>query len=136
MTARADRTTRNDFPTAPRYPLERLLARAAARGVTLSDLELRVGNVLFHNDGRHLRAADVSDILLAGGQDVPPRLVAAALASLARCGITQALDAGGLTFYDVNLAPHLHVFDPETGTLSDADASLVVSAEALGAARH
>ncbi len=128
-----DRRRRPAAAAGRRYPRERLIERADARGVTLGDLQLRVGNVLFHNEGRHLRAGDVAAILAQGGQDVPPRLVASALDDLAHFGITQALVAGpGLRFYDVNLAPHLHVFDAATGTLRDADASLVVSADRLG----
>jgi len=130
------RPGRTDHPSRPalsspprRYPLDRLIERAVERGATLNDLELAVGNVLFHNEGRHLDDRRVRAILAAGGLDVSPRLARQALDALADRGIVQPIDVGdGLRFYDTDLRPHPHVWDPATGELRDADRSVVLLA--------
>ncbi len=118
---------------APRYPLERLLVRAAERGVALGDAEITVGNLLFHQPGRHLDCGAVVELLRCGGVDAAPAAVSRALATLARHGLVQEIEVEpGRYFYDIDLRPHVHVYDPVRGTLEDATTGVVVRSGAPG----
>ncbi len=109
-------------------PDERLAERLAEAGRRLPSAHLLVARTLFSKQGEHLAESDVVCLLSLDYPSMRVSLIHACLDDLTAWRVIQRIVIDEETvFYDVDMRPHLHVFDPARRELRDAPDSGVLS---------
>ncbi len=110
---------------------ESLPDRHARLGVRLAGLHKLIARMLFAHPGQHLSAEDVRCLLLVEFPSLAlsDHQISTCLADLARWRVIQRIEVDAENvFFDIDTTPHLHVFDPRTRELRDANAQGIVYA--------
>ena len=107
---------------------EHLARRLDEAGRHLPGSHLLVAKTLFARRGEHFSEADVVCLLSLECPSMRTSLIHTCLDELTAWKVIQriVIDEENV-FYDVDLRPHLHIFDPATRRLSDAPRKGVVS---------
>jgi len=98
---------------------EAVRARFTASGIGCTAQRLLVGQVLFARD-QHVSADRLLAMVVAAGARVSKATVYNTLNLFADAGLVRALQLDGdHTVFDSNTAPHYHLYDEQSGELSD-----------------
>lgn len=93
--------------------------------------ELRcVATQMFRYPGRHLCEDDVVGITTLCQPLMEEQRIRMVLDKLVADGVVQRIGVNGMSFYDLDTTPHLHVFDPSTKELVDAPETGVLQLQA------
>ncbi|MDA3869866.1 MAG: transcriptional repressor [Gammaproteobacteria bacterium] len=106
------------------FPLERnaVTALLRQRNITPTRQRLEIAHFLFQKQ-QHLSAEHILDNVNALGSTVSRATVYNTMALFARKGlIREVLVDRERIFYDTNTRPHHHIYNMDTGELSDVDA--------------
>lgn len=106
---------------------ERLWLRLRELGCRIPPFHARAAQVLYRYPNAHLGEADALSLLSVEYPAVDSGKLSAVTTDLARWGVIQRIEVGGMTFYDTNTAPHLHIYRTSTRELEDAPATGVLS---------
>lgn len=112
-------------------PEEHLADRLQETGRHLPGPHMLVAETLFARRGEHFSESDVICLVSLECPSMRLSLIHGCLEELTAWKVIQriVIDASNI-FYDVDMRPHLHLYDPVTRTLSDAPRTGVVSLEA------
>ncbi len=112
-------------------PAERLVDRLDACGRRLPGPHLLVAKTLFERKGEHFSESDVVCLMSLECPSMRTSLVHTCLDELTAWNVIQriVIDSENI-FYDVDMRPHLHIFDPATRSLRDAPPTGVLSIKA------
>lgn len=108
-----------------------LRKRQAALARTLSPRHLPVACLLFEYPGEHLSEGDVLSLCAMRHPALYGHRVQGILDELVGSRFLQAIDAGGIRFYDIDTRPHLHIYCAERQELHDAPEQGIIEAAAL-----
>jgi Fur family iron response transcriptional regulator len=90
-----------------------------ARGIYPTAQRLTIANLLFASY-QHLTAGDLHRMLVRNGSDIAKATVYNTLGLFVKMGLLrEVLVNGEETFYDTNPTPHHHIYNLDTGELSD-----------------
>ncbi len=108
-------------------PTERLIERLDACGRRLPGPHLLVAKTLFERKGEHFSESDVVCLMSLECPSMRTSLVHTCLDDLTDWRVIQriVIDADNV-FYDIDMSPHLHVFDPAARMLTDAPSAGVL----------
>ncbi len=107
------------------FPLERsaVTALLRQRSITPTRQRMEIAHFLFQKQ-QHLSAEHILDNVNALGSTVSRATVYNTMALFARKGlIREVLVDRERIFYDTNTRPHHHIYNMDTGELSDVDAA-------------
>ncbi|MEM9058099.1 MAG: hypothetical protein AAGD86_11515 [Pseudomonadota bacterium] len=116
----------------PQAPLPGLLAgRLEKRSISLPRQHEQVAATVFCHPDAHLSLADVYCLMTLNNPAVRETAVHECLEDLVSWSLLQRIEVDNEhVFYDTDMQPHLHLFDPESGNLTDAPANGVLTADA------
>lgn len=112
-------------------PTDRLIERLDTCGRHLPGPHLKVAKTLFERRGEHFSESDVVCLMSLECPSMRTSLVHTCLDELTAWNVIQriVIDSENV-FYDVDMRPHLHIFDPASRSLYDAPETGVLSIKA------
>lgn len=102
---------------------EKLWQRLRDIDLRIPSFHSRVARLLFRYPGEHLSAADARCLAELKFPNHDAARLQECLDDLARWGVVQRIAVGADVFYDLDLEPHLHLYDTRTRQLTDAPRS-------------
>jgi len=98
-----------------------LTTRLKDLGQQLTELHILIARVIFSHPGSHFCEQDVICLLLLEYTSFEEFPITSQLEDLARWNVVQRIEVDAdNVFFDINITPHLHLFDPDTRELCDA----------------
>ncbi len=112
-------------------PTERLIERLDECGRRLPGPHLVVAKTLFERQGEHFSESDIVCLMSLECPSMRTSLVHNCLDDLTEWSVIQriVIDVDNV-FYDIDMSPHLHIFDPATRRLTDAPSAGVLRVNA------
>ena len=105
---------------------DRLWQRLRDLGIRIPRVHSHVAIALFRYPGEHLSAADALCLAQLTFPNLDAVRLNGCLDDLADWGVVQRISVGVDVFYDLETAPHLHLFNTQTRELTDAPTSGVI----------
>ena len=105
---------------------EHLWQRLRDLGIRIPSFHSRVAKVLFRYPDEHLCAADAQCLTQLAFPNHGADRLSQCLDDLVAWRVVQRVAVGADVFYDLDIEPHLHLFDTRTCELTDAPTSGIV----------
>ncbi len=118
-----ERSALHDAADLELQAAEQLWQRLREIDIRIPSFHARVAKVLFRYPGEHLSAADALCLTQLKFPNHDAEQLRECLDDLSMWGVVQRIAVRTDVFYDLDVAPHLHLFDARTRQLADAPTS-------------